>query len=946
MARPARPPSPVNTVRSVLVHERRLGYSDRATIGGLTSFWQHWLPKLEAAHPGEESRALLRRVTELLSAYGGADSPGRERSVSVCLALLDQLEQPGAGRKVLTDAGGEPHALGRGAKRQTRRADGGESTAAGRSDTSAAVRGIPGGRGPASAASRVPAEQAGDAQDRPAPARAQASTRAASAPGPPLGPRSERWEGADAAAEERGPARPRARQVQPGDGSRATRRPTDDLDATVSVLPGVGPANAQRLGRLGVKTVRDLLFYFPSRHIDYRDLKSIGDLRADGGDVYQTVLGVVADVRVERLRQRTELGGQWLFRDVPERQGSRPGLIRITARLRDDTGSVDAVWLRAQDYLSRELTPGRRILVSGQCRYKWRGETLEFVDPEYEFPVGPEAIHTARMVPVYRLTQGLGERWLRKLVKMAVDTYAPQLVDHLPPQVRRAANLWGLSDAIAQIHFPDSPESLERARRRLAFDELFLIQLGVLDRRRRWQAGPPGHVMAGGSEALNRFVESLPYPLTGAQRRVLGEIVADMSSSRPMSRLLQGEVGSGKTVVAAAAALVAVASGFQVAIMAPTEILAEQHYRTLQTLLGREELLGKPEGGSRSVRLGLLIGSLSRVEKSRAYQDIARGDVDVVVGTHALIQEGVEFDRLGLVVVDEQHRFGVLQRTALREKGYSPHLLVMTATPIPRTLALTVYGDLDVSVIDELPPGRQAIRTKCFGPGERQGVYEGLRREVQAGRQAYIICPLVEESDKLEVKAATAEYERLRRQVFPDLRLGLLHGRMKPAEKEQVMRAFERGELQVLVATAVVEVGIDVPNATCMVVEGADRFGLAQLHQFRGRVGRGSERSYCALLSESDSESARLRLEIVAGTADGFRLAEEDLRLRGPGEFFGTRQSGLPDLRLARPGDGLLLEQARTLAAELFRRDEGLQAPEHRLLAELVGRLWRSGELN
>ena len=921
MARSSQAPTPANTVRSVLLHEQRLGYSNRATIGGLTGFWQHWLPRLEAAHSGEAGRSVLGEATQLLATYDQADPADRKERIASCLALLDRLGHPGPLPWPLSP---------RGTPSAPERAPAPPAPAGG------VLASAPEARPPLEPASDEPdgrsraRHEAGDQPPRywrgPTPTGTEAAEPPAAHPAPTPSPRGERGKGVRSAG---------ARAAAGGSAS--------DLGAPVTLLPRVGPANAERLARLGVRTVRDLLYYFPTRHIDYRDVRNIRDLRDLGSDAYQTILGTVADVRVERLRQRAEPGGQWMFRDVPEPRPGRPGLLKITVRLTDATGSVEAVWIRAHDYLSRDLTPGRQVIVSGKCRLKWRGDTLEFVDPDHEFVGGVEAIHTARLVPVYRRTEGVGERWLRRLVKLAVDTYAHQLVDHLPAAMRQSAGLLDLPTAIAQIHFPDSPEFLERAHHRLAFDELFLIQLGVLDRRREWQAGPPGYAMTAGADALRRFVESLPYALTGAQRRVLDEIVGDMASTRPMSRLLQGEVGSGKTVVAAAASVVALANGFQAAIMAPTEILAEQHHRTLGSLLGAQGLLTDADGHPRPIRLGLLVGSLRRAEKLRLHQQIARGEVDVIVGTHALIQEGVELQRLGLAIVDEQHRFGVLQRTTLRQKGESPHLLVMTATPIPRTLALTLYGDLDLSVIDELPPGRQEIRTRCFGPGDRPAVYEGIREEVRVGRQAYIICPLVEESEKLEAKAATAEYERLRR-VLPDLRLGLLHGRMKPAEKDAVMRAFQRGELDVLVATAVVEVGIDVPNATCMVIEGADRFGLAQLHQFRGRIGRGSERSYCALLSESSSEAARERLELVASTRDGFRLAEEDLRLRGPGEFFGTRQSGLPDVKLAGAGDAPLLEQARDLAAELFRRDEGLRAPEHRLLAERVGQLWHRGE--
>ncbi|MFC1990519.1 ATP-dependent DNA helicase RecG, partial [Chloroflexota bacterium] len=487
-----------------------------------------------------------------------------------------------------------------------------------------------------------------------------------------------------------------------------------------------------------------------------------------------------------------------------------------------------------------------------------------------------------------------------------------------------------------------------RARIRLAFDELFLLQLGVQSKKHDWQQGQPGNPLSTRTSVLEAFLQSLPFELTPAQHRVLKELLDDLEKPQPMSRLLQGEVGSGKTVVAAAALIMAAANGSQGAFMAPTEILAEQHFSTICQLLYRAgELEGKDDylhsySGllSRPLTVALLIGDINQVRKRELRQRILDGDIDIIIGTHALIQKGVEFHRLGLAVVDEQHRFGVAQRSELRQKGFNPHVLVMTATPIPRTLALTLYGDLDLSVIDQLPPGRQAIKTKWLKPAQRNSAYAFIRRQVSEGRQAFIICPLVEESEVIQARAAIAEYERLSKEVFPELRLGLLHGRMSAAEKDEAMRHFRSGELDILVATPVVEVGIDVPNATVMLVESADRFGLSQLHQFRGRVGRGQEQSYCMLLAQNPSEVARERLDIIEKTQDGFQLAEEDLKLRGPGEFFGTRQSGLPDLRMAKLSDVALLELARSEAIRLFEIDPELEKAEHLPLAKELARVW------
>jgi ATP-dependent DNA helicase RecG len=483
------------------------------------------------------------------------------------------------------------------------------------------------------------------------------------------------------------------------------------------------------------------------------------------------------------------------------------------------------------------------------------------------------------------------------------------------------------------MHYPESEEQRQEARRRIAFDELLAVQLVVLGRRRDWQEGHAPQLPADG--ALAAYRAALPFALTGAQERVLGDILRDISRGRPMARLLQGDVGSGKTAVAAAAMAVAAGAGFQGAIMAPTEILAEQHYRTLSSLLAGTRLNG------REPRVELLVGSLTAARKRAIAQAVAAGEIDVIVGTQALIQEGVAFHKLGVAVVDEQHRFGVMQRAALRERvaqngAPTPHLLVMSATPIPRTLALTFFGDLDVSVIDELPPGRLKVLTRWVGPDERSEAYGFVRDQIREGRQAFVVCPLIEESAALQTRSATEEYERLSRQVFPELRLGLLHGRMSGAEKDGVLEAFRRGDLHILVATTVIEVGIDIPNASVMLIEGADRFGLAQLHQLRGRVGRGAAQSYCLLLSDDPSYNARQRLQLLEDISDGFALAEADLRLRGPGDYFGTRQSGLPAFRVAELSDAGLIETARTEAMRLLDGDPDLQEPEHAALAAAV----------
>jgi len=691
------------------------------------------------------------------------------------------------------------------------------------------------------------------------------------------------------------------------------------LDSSITALRGVSRATESRFARLGVETIRDLLFHFPYRYNDFANIRSISQLVV--GEE-QTVLATVwsaAETTIGRRLKGTE------------------------AIVGDETGTLRVIWW-GQRYIARQLRSGARVALSGKVSV-YRGQR-QMESPEYELLASDDLIHTARLVPVYPLTGGLSPRIVRRLARETLDNFADSVPDPMPPELKERLRLWSLPYALRQMHYPDSLETAQMARRCLAFQELLIIQLGVLKRRRAWQESGRAYPLALSQKALDGFLAAFPFTLTEAQRRVMGEIAADISREVPMSRLLQGDVGSGKTAVATVGLLAAVASGCQGAMMAPTEILAEQHYRTICALLGdgRDSILDggmfRPPYVEKPLRVVLLIGSLRGREKAAAQEAIARGEVDIAIGTHALIQAEVAFPRLGLVVVDEQHRFGVMQRAALRAKGLSPHVLVMTATPIPRTLALTVYGDLDISLIDEMPPGRKVVKTIRALPHERDEVHGFVREEVAKGRQAYIICPLVEESEAIAAKAAVQEYEQLARDVFPDLRLGLVHGRLPSAEREAEMRAFRDGDLDVLVATAVVEVGIDVANATIMLVEGADRFGLAQLHQFRGRVGRGEHQSYCILLSENPSEEAQERLGLMETIYDGFRLAEEDLRLRGPGEYFGTRQTGMPDLKVARLSDIDLIERARAEAARLLEADASLARPEHRLLERQVSHLW------
>ncbi len=694
------------------------------------------------------------------------------------------------------------------------------------------------------------------------------------------------------------------------------------LDSPVSRLRGVDVKLSAKLKRIGISTIRDLLFLMPRRHNDFATTAKISELVPG---VEQTVIATVWEARETSL-SRT--------------------LKAAEAVLSDETGNIRAVWFR-QPYLARMLKPNSRVAVSGKVDI-FKGQR-QFNSPEFEIlDRGDVSIHTGRLVPVYPSTEGLTPRRIRGIVWQALEEWAHLLEDPLPEDVRRRVKLPQLHASLRQAHYPSDMASFESARKRLAFDELFMMQLVLLTRRKSWQEQADGVSVAPPPEMLGGFFGSLPFPLTKAQERCAAEVMSDMrNAAPPMNRLLQGDVGSGKTVVALAALLAAAACGFQGSIMAPTEVLAEQHFATVTKLLGGlalseegDNLISvEMDGFPRPITVGLMTGSVKTSTKRTLRKKAAEGSLDILVGTHAIIQQGVDLPNLALAVVDEQHRFGVMQRAALRQKGeISPHLIALSATPIPRTLALTLYGDLDVSTLDELPPGRQEIMTRRVPEERRDGAYGFVRKEVMNGRQAFVVCPLIEESEAVEARAATAEYERLATEVFPDLRVGLLHGKMSSRQKEQVMSKFRDGETDILVSTAVVEVGIDVPNATVMLVEAAHRFGVAQLHQFRGRVGRGEHKSYCLLLADVSTADANQRLAAVERIHDGFRLAEVDLEIRGPGDAFGTRQSGLPDLRVARPSDRDLLQSARTEAARLLEEDPGLEAPDHAILASAAAR--------
>jgi ATP-dependent DNA helicase RecG len=689
------------------------------------------------------------------------------------------------------------------------------------------------------------------------------------------------------------------------------------LQTPLQYLKGVGPHRAALLAERGFSTVRDLLCYLPFRYEDRMRFTPIAEL----------IPGQVSTVRAE-------VESSSLIRFA-----RRPGTI-FHMRVKDGSGSL-AVRFFHSAYLEKAFKPGQPLVLHGKVNQDPnRPLRIEMINPEFELLHSGEdpadSTEVGRIVPVYEAIGEISSRILRRLIYSVLQQFAGELPDPLPEEMLRRYGFPSRREALFAVHFPPHDASIELlnefrspAQARLIFEEFFFYQLGLAVRRKneQTQTGIPMRVREDTiREALKRI---LPFKPTAAQKRVLAEIAADLEKPSPMNRLLEGDVGSGKTIVALEAATIVIENGYQVALMAPTEILATQHYLSARRIFA-----------SAGYWAELLASGLAPREKSEILRHIETGQAKFVVGTHALIEDPVRFARLGLVIIDEQHRFGVLQRKRLSEKGASPHVLVMTATPIPRTLALTLYGDLDLSVIDEMPPGRTPIATEWRGEEQLPGVWESVRREISSGRQAYIIYPVIEES-KQELKAATAEFEHLSNSVFPNFKIGLLHGRLASEEKDEVMERFRRGGLEILVATTVVEVGVDVPNATVMVIEHADRFGLAQLHQLRGRIGRGSAKSHCILIAPKNiTGDARERLETLVSTSDGFEIAEQDLKLRGPGEFFGTRQHGDAAFQIAHPlRDHKLLELARGEAFSLI--EDPARAPELESLLSHLGAGWQ-----
>ena len=647
------------------------------------------------------------------------------------------------------------------------------------------------------------------------------------------------------------------------------------MDKNIECLKGVGKARALEFARIGIHTVNDLLFYFPRTYEDRSVLKNIEDcVKEETVCLSITVSSAVRETRIRR------------------------NMAVYTVMISDDTGSMQAVWYNNK-YIKNVFSPGNKYIFYGKIGYG-RGR-LQIENPIYERAGANK--YTGKIVPIYPLTGNITQKMLQSIMQSAVD-YRGDLEEYLPPELLNALSLADIQYSMKNIHFPEKLDDYRRARERFVFDELLTLQLALFLRKStsKKNDGIVFHDISGG----DTFKKNIPYRLTDAQKRVISDIISDFKSGVCMNRLVQGDVGSGKTIVAAAAVFLAHKNGYQSAMMAPTEILAAQHYQTFSEVFGGMD-----------INVVLLVGSMTVKEKRVAYEKISNGEADVIIGTHAVIEDMVKFNNLGLVIADEQHRFGVAQRARLCAKGENPHMLVMSATPIPRTLALILYGDLDVSIIDELPPGRKPVKTYAVDEKMRKRVYAFVEKNIKEGRQAYIVCPLVEETQTLDLENAKSLYEKLEK-MFPDINVAMVHGRMKPSEKDIVMTDFKNGKIDILVSTTVIEVGVNVPNANIMVIENAERFGLSQLHQLRGRVGRGAKQSFCILFSHGNNEITKKRMETMCSSNDGFYISEQDLKLRGPGDFFGLRQHGLPSLKIANLfEDGDILKKAQAAAREI-----------------------------
>lgn len=858
--------SSFRTLLKILALEQQKGCQNNAVIGGFSRFAYHWARETRSQAGSEQIGEVIESITEALRQYETLSVEERFAALESIIAL--------ASEQVSSDEM-EPSERARRAPRERK---------------TAAPRALPARHAPAT--TRVERENGDDEE----------------AEGLGEGLAVDDYEFLDPILDDEVKAEPPSVRERRGyshyQPQVAAPQELQQLLQPVTALSGVGEKRAEQLARLGIEKIRDVLFFFPFRYDDYSKLKIIQDL----------MLGEI--VSVIGMLERIEL---------IEVKGNKSTRIktRLEAYLRDESGALRVNWFN-QPWIKDQLQEGMPVVLRGKIdQYLGR---LVMNSPEFE-ALDVDMLAGGRVIPVYPLTNGLTAGVMRNMVEPVVKQWARRLPDPLPLGLRERADLMEYGDAVQQAHFPDTSHDKDSALFRLAFDELFVLHLAMLHRRREWQSESAISLPID-DEWIKEFEVWNGFPFTSAQRRAIDDIRHDLARGVPMNRLLQGDVGSGKTAVAAAALGIAAANGTQGVIMAPTSILAEQHFARLSTLFADR------------FRVGLLTGNLASAQRDETYSGIASGEIQIVVGTHALIERGVDFNDLSVAVIDEQHRFGVMQRGALRDKarGGNPHLLVMTATPIPRTLSLTVHADLDLTIIDEMPPGRTPVTTRVLQPKERERAYSFIRTQVEKGHQAYIIYPLVEDSEKIDARSAVTEHERLQKSVFPDLKLGLLHGRFKGEDKDAVMQQFYERALDVLVSTSVIEVGIDVPNATVILVENANRFGLAQLHQLRGRVGRGEHESYCLLVSDKafvdfDSDP---RLRALEETTDGFKLAQIDWEMRGPGDILGTIQSGRGLFRFADLLDIELIDLVQREARSLFESDPDLQRPEHQALARRI----------
>ena len=702
---------------------------------------------------------------------------------------------------------------------------------------------------------------------------------------------------------------------KPAPQSNQSPKQATGLQSSLTILQGIGDVKKDLYVSLGVHKIEDLLYYFPRRYVDYSTLKTINRIEYDEE---LTIIATVQSLLTTPIHRRNQA--------------------RVEVVVSDGTGFLRLVFFRSMKYVQsfeNHFRRGTQLVISGKVSMYLGRKQMN--DPAFE-PLDAAHLNTNRITPVYPLTAGLSQKDVRIAVNSALRFYVTRIQDHLPHELKRAVGLIDLPVALHQVHYPDSFDLLRSAQDRLAFDEIFYLQLGVQQQKQSWQAIPAAKYEIT-DDQVQVITTALPFELTGAQIKVIAEIRSDLASGRPMNRLIQGDVGSGKTIVAAIACVTVNTHGGQAALMAPTSILAEQHYQSLLKNLAGD---GSSDLPLQAEEIRLLTGDSSIQEREDISQGCQNGTIKLLIGTHALIEDPVSFKNLQLAIIDEQHRFGIAQRAALRSKGENPHLLVMSATPIPRSLALTLFGDLDISIIDEMPAGRKPVDTRIIHPFAREKAYQLINKEIQSGHQAFIIYPLIEKGDDEDQKAAVNEHAYLQKEVFANYKLGLLHGRMPPDEKDRIMRDFREGKHEILVSTTVIEVGVDVPNATVMLIEGANRFGLAQLHQLRGRVGRGGDSAYCLLIPENEDSLENERLAVMTETTDGFVLAEKDLEQRGPGDFIGYRQSGYADLRMASLSDIHLIEKARKSAQEILRDDPLLEKPEHQLIAAKLSELWNT----